>query len=100
MPQKRIAWKDVWLSAFITGLGFTLGKYLLSVYFSVSGVNAAYGSAGAIILLLLWIYYSAQIFFFGVELSEAYAYQCGSLRNESEEHQNVVLPGGVAKAHS
>jgi len=70
----------------------------LALYFSLSSVNVSYGSAGAVVLLLLYVYYSSQIFFFGVEVTEAYAIEVGSLRGEGEKHENRILQGGVAKA--
>lgn len=96
LPCKQLTWKDVQLPAFVTGLLFSLGKLGLGLYLSFSTGNASYGSAGAVVVLLLWAYYSAQIFFFGVELTEQYALQRGSLMGEHEEHRNRVLPEGVA----
>jgi membrane protein len=98
LPERPLQWRDVWLPAFVTSLAFALGKYLLSLYFSYSSVNVSYGSAGAVVLLLLWVYYSAQIFFFGVELTEAYALAFGSLKGQEEKHETAVRQGGVAKA--
>lgn len=73
IPKGRTLWRDVWPGACTAGLGFSLAKYLLSLYFSYSGVAAAYGSAGALLVILLWIYYSAQIFFFGAEITRVVA---------------------------
>ena len=73
IPKGRALWRDVWPGACTAGLGFSLAKYLLSLYFSYSGVAAAYGSAGALLVILLWIYYSAQIFFFGAEITRVVA---------------------------
>jgi membrane protein len=83
LPKRMVAWRDVWLSAFLTAFGFGLSKYLLSLYFGIVGVGAAYGPAGALVVILLWFYYSSQIFFFGVEITFAYAYRFGSHKNET-----------------
>lgn len=73
IPRNQVLWRDVWPGAITTGLGFSLAKSALSLYFSYSGVAAAYGSAGALVLVLLWIYYSAQVFFYGVEVTRVVA---------------------------
>jgi membrane protein len=73
LPDVRIRWRDVWIGAAITALLFTLGKHLLGLYLGHNATVSAYGAAGSVILLLLWIYYSAQIFFFGAELTRAFA---------------------------
>ncbi len=69
LPKGKALWRDVWFGAILTGTGFGIAKYLLSLYFSYSGVASAYGSAGALLVILLWIFYSAQIFFFGAEVT-------------------------------
>jgi membrane protein len=73
MPRHRVLWRDVWPGAIVTGLGFSLAKAALGLYFSYSGVATAYGSAGALVVILLWIYYSAQIFFYGIEVTRVVA---------------------------
>jgi len=80
IPRNQVLWRDVWPGAITTGLGFSLAKSALSLYFSYSGVAAAYGSAGALVLILLWIYYSAQVFFYGVEVTKVVA----TLRHNAE----------------
>jgi len=69
IPRGRVQWRDVWLGAGIAGFGFSAAKLLLSLYFSYSGVAAAYGPAGALLVILLWIYYSAHIYFYGAEIT-------------------------------
>jgi membrane protein len=78
MPDAKIAWRDVWIGAFITAALFTVGKLLLGLYLGKSGVGSSYGAAGSLILLLLWVYYSSQIVFFGAEFTRAYANRFGS----------------------
>jgi len=80
IPRNRVQWKDVWPGAITAGLGFSLAKAALSLYFSYSGIAAAYGSAGALVLILLWIYYSSQVFFYGVEITRVIV-----LKREAEE---------------
>jgi len=78
LPDVVITWKDVWLGAAITSLLFTVGKVLIGLYLGHSAVASTYGAAGSLVVLLLWFYYSAQIFLFGAELTKAYANQLGS----------------------
>lgn len=84
LPRGRVAWRDVWFAAFVTALGFGIAKYLLSLYFGMSSIGQAYGSAGALVVVLIWIYYASQIFLFGEELAFVYAYRFGSRRDEAE----------------
>lgn len=77
IPDVRLTWRDVIAGAFITALLFTLGKYLIGLYLGRSSVGSAYGAAGALIVLLVWIYYSALIFFLGAEFTQVYAKQQG-----------------------
>jgi membrane protein len=77
LPDAKIAWKDVWIGAAITALLFTLGKTAIGIYLGNSGVTSAYGAAGSFVVLLLWIYYSAQILLFGAEFTQVYAKRFG-----------------------
>jgi membrane protein len=78
LPDANIAWRDVWIGAFITALLFTLGKFALGFYLGRSGVASSYGAAGSLIVLLLWVYYSSQVVFFGAEFTQVYANRFGS----------------------
>jgi membrane protein len=78
LPDGRITWRDVILGAVAPPLLFTIGKFLIGLYLGRSAVGSPYGAAGALIVLLLWIYYSAQILFFGAEFTEVYARRHGS----------------------
>jgi hypothetical protein len=69
----HLAWRDVWIGAAMTSLLFTLGKFLLGLYLGYSGVTSAYGAAGSLVVVLLWVYYLALIFFFGAEFTQVYA---------------------------
>ena len=80
MPRAHVEWKDVWVGALVTASMFTLGKALISLYLSASGVASAYGAAGSLVLVLLWVYYSAQVFLLGAEFTWVYANARGSRR--------------------
>ena len=67
LPDAKIAWHDVRIGAFITALLFIVGKFALGFYLGKSAVGSSYGAAGSLIVLLLWVYYSSQILFFGAE---------------------------------
>lgn len=86
LPDVQLAWKDVLLSAALTALLFTIGKSLLGLYLGQRDFASAYGVAGSFIVLLLWIYYSAQILFFGIEFTKVYA----------EAHHRVLVPRNYA----
>src|SRR5204862_3949403 len=74
----KIAWRDVWIGAALTSILFNLGKSAIGFYLGSSSVASAYGAAGSLIILLLWVYYSAQILLFGAEFTQVYANQYGS----------------------
>jgi membrane protein len=78
LPDARVAWREVWFGAIFTTILFTFGKYLIGVYLGKTGTASAYGAAGSLAALLIWLYYSAQIFLFGAELTKAYACRAGS----------------------
>ena len=80
VPRETIAWSDVWIGAVVTALLFTIGKFLIGIYLGRSAFNSAYGAAGSLVVLLLWIYYSAQIFLLGAEFTCVVAYEYGSRR--------------------
>ena len=80
LPSVRIAWRDVVVGAIVTAALFSAGKYVIGVYIGNSGLGSTYGAAGSIILLLVWVYYSAQIFLFGAEFTRSYAHRFGSKR--------------------
>jgi membrane protein len=81
VPNEHIPWSDVWVGATVTALLFTIGKLLIGLYLGRSSFNSAYGGAGSLVVLLLWIYYSAQIFLLGAEFTRVFAYEHGSRSN-------------------
>ena len=78
VPRPYIAWRDVWIGAAVTAFLFAVGKSLIGIYLGRSSFSGAYGAAGSLIVLLLWIYYSAQIFLLGAEFTREFAYARGS----------------------
>jgi membrane protein len=80
LPSVRIAWRDVTIGALVTAALFSIGKYVIGAYLGNSGLGSTYGAAGSIILLLVWVYYSAQIFLLGAEFTRSYAHRFGSRR--------------------
>jgi len=80
MPRVQVAWSDVWVGAVITALLFTLGKSLIGLYIGRSGVASAFGAAAALVVLLVWVYWSAQIFLLGAEFTWVWAHRHGSLK--------------------
>jgi membrane protein len=75
LPNALIAWRDVWIGALTTAVLFAIGQIAIGVYLGRSAIASAYGAAGALVVLLLWLYYSAQIFFLGAEFTHVYAKQ-------------------------
>ena len=82
MPRVHVAWHDVWTGAVVTAALFTIGKLLIGLYIGKSGVTSVFGAAGSIAVLLLWVYYSAQIFLLGAEFTWVYAHRLGSLKGQ------------------
>ena len=84
LPDAPIEWGDVWAGAAVTALLFTIGKAAIGVYLGRAGVTSVYGAAGSLVLILLWIYYSAQLLFLGAEFTEVWSRRHGS-RSEGED---------------
>jgi membrane protein len=78
MPRTRIGWRDVWVGAAVTSALFAAGKLLIGLYLGRSSVASAFGAAGSVVVVMVWVYYSAQIFLLGAEFTRAYAYRHGS----------------------
>jgi membrane protein len=73
VPEAKVQWNNVWLGACVTAIFFTIGKTLIGLYLGKSSIGSTYGAAGSVIVVIVWVYYSAQIFFFGAEFTHAYA---------------------------
>ena len=78
LPSVRVAWYDVWYGAAATGVLFTIGKYAIGLYLGKAGVSSGFGAAGSIVVLLVWVFYSSQIFLLGAEFTWIYAHSHGS----------------------
>jgi len=78
LPDVKITWSDVWIGAAITSLLFTIGKTLLGLYLGNGSFGSTYGAAGSLVVILAWVYYAAQILFFGAEFTQVYARKYGS----------------------
>ena len=95
LPSTRIAWRDVIVGALVTAALFSIGKYAIGMYLGNSGLASTYGAAGSIVLLLVWVYYSAQIFLFGAEFTRTYAHRFGSLRRQASRDLTPQDAGGA-----
>jgi membrane protein len=98
MPRARIAWHDVWVGAAVTAVLFEIGKFLIGLYLGKSGVTSGFGAAGSLVVLLLWVYYSAQIFLLGAEFTWLYAHQHGSRASEGQPSRAPRRPSRSGEA--
>jgi membrane protein len=85
LPDLKIEWRDVWLGATVTSLLFVIGKFALGIYLGKAAVGSTFGAAGSLVVLLLWVYYSAQILLFGAEFTQVYTRSHGSQKEAAEE---------------
>jgi membrane protein len=92
MPRVRIDWKDVWIGAGVTSLMFTAGKFMIGVYIGRSGIASGFGAAASLVVVLVWVYYSAQVFLLGAEFTWVYANKFGSRREISPETSAALRP--------
>ena len=114
IPRVHVAWRDVWIGAAVTALLFTIGKFLIGLYLGKSAVASSFGAAGSLVVMMVWVYYSAQIFLFGAEFTWVYAHEFGSRRgqerpkpgaeavperskDEAVEHRHFPLPVHVVQ---
>ncbi len=88
LPDVEVGWSDVWVGAAATALLFTIGKFAIGMYIGKTSIGSAYGAAGSIVVLITWIYYSAQILYFGAEFTQVYA----------TTHGTRVVPASNAEA--
>jgi len=88
MPRAQVRWRDVWIGAVVTSALFTMGKFLIGLYIGKSAVASGFGAAGSIAVILVWVYYSAQIFLIGAEFTWVYAQKFGSMRDSP--HRTVA----------
>src|SRR6266566_1388460 len=95
VPDAEIGWRDVWLGGLITAVLFTLGKTAIGVYLGRASVGSAYGAAGSMVVLLVWVYYSALIMFFGAEFTHAWATRHGEVTPQPH-----AIPGAAPQTKS
>jgi membrane protein len=101
VPAAKVSWRDVGIGAVGTALLFTIGKQLLGLYLGKASVGSTYGAAGSLVAVIVWIYYSAQIFFFGAEFTHAYAQAYGTETEAGAKQpsaQEPAKPDGKAQA--
>ncbi len=84
LPRVRVQWKDVWIGAVVTALLFTVGKMAIGLYIGRSAVASAFGAAASLVAMVVWVYWSAQIFLLGAEFTWVYAHRLGSLSGRAE----------------
>lgn len=94
MPRARIPWRDVWVGSVVTALLFTIGKTLIGLYLGKTNMASGFGAAGSLVILLVWIYYSAQIFLLGAEFTWVFAQQHGS--QSAAAQVNAAVTGDAA----
>ena len=97
VPDVRILWKDVWIGAATASLLFSFGKFLIGFYLGHSTVTSIYGAAGSLVTLLLWVYYSSLMFFYGAELIQVYAFRYGSKVTSAKNAQSREPAGPLRK---
>ena len=109
LPDVRIAWRDVWIGAVLTALLFTVGKFILGWYLGRSSVTSAYGAAGSLVVILLWVHYSSYVLLFGAEFTRVYTQKFGSgvhptsnavLRPNPEPMPAAVTPDNTLQTSS
>jgi membrane protein len=92
MPRARIAWRDVWIGAAVTALLFGSGKSLIGLYLGKAGVASGFGAAGSLVVLLVWVYFAAQIFLLGAEFTWAYSHEYGSNSAQTKQELAPAVP--------
>jgi len=101
IPRVHVAWRDVWLGAAVTSLLFAVGKFAIGLYIGKASVASTFGAAGSLVVLMVWVYYSAQIFLFGAEFTWVYAHALGSRRGQqmpsAETAQSSAAPEPMAR---
>ena len=103
LPDAPLSWHDVWIGAGVTSGLFILGKNVIGIYLGNSGVASGFGAAGSVVALLLWLYYSAQVFFLGAEFTRQYALTLGSLKRPEDCERRAVatpIPDAVGRDRS
>ena len=100
LPDVYVAWRDVWLGAALTSLLFTLGKVVIGLYLGRATIGSAYGAAGSLVIVLLWVYYSTQILFFGAEFTKVWARRRGTVATPTEAAVPLRRRAGCSRCSS
>jgi membrane protein len=95
LPDAKVRWRDVWLGAVVTAILFELGKFLIGLYIGKQGLESTYGAAASIVIVLIWVYYSAQIVLFGAEFTNARAKQRDADSGDLQGADSRSLSAGV-----
>ena len=90
MPQASVAWRDVWTGAFVTAVLFEIGKLLIGLYVGKASVASSYAAAGSLVIVLIWVYYAAQVFLLGAEFTRVYAVAHGSHKTAAQERASIT----------
>ena len=97
VPRVHIQWRDVWIGAAVTSLLFSIGKLLIGLYIGKSSVTSGFGAAGSLVVVLIWVYWAAQIFLMGAEFTWVYAHRYGSLRHQPRPASRRGVPPEAAE---
>jgi membrane protein len=100
LPHVAIRWHDVWVGSAVTAVLFTLGKFLIGLYIGKGAVASGFGAAGSLVVLLVWVYYSAQIFLLGAEFAAVYARTHGSLSGQTTPRAQAMRPEVSGPSHA
>jgi len=98
LPRVEIAWRDVWIGAVVTALLFAIGKFLIGLYIGRSSIASGFGAAGSFVVLLVWVYYSTQIFLLGAEFTWVYAHERGSRQGQPRPGSTEKTPAAERAA--
>jgi membrane protein len=97
VPDVHIQWRDVWTGAAVTSLLFAIGKFLIGLYLGKASVGSAYGAAGSLVVFIVWVYYSAQVFLAGAEFTRVFAERHGSRAPQRAKTEETVHSFGLPK---
>lgn len=100
LPSIKLAWNDVWWGAAVTSFLFSLGKYAIGLYIGKSALSSSFGAAGAFVILIAWVYYSAQIFFLGTEFTYLYTTRFGSLSRKEDRNETGASVHTASHRHT